>query len=607
MEQGLCLVMVGLPARGKSYITNKLSQYLTWMGFETKVFNVGQARRKAAGYAVQNHEFFSSSDEHARRMREEIAFGVLDDLLDWLAHDPSRVGVFDATNTTMERRRKIRETCITRNVPTLFIESICDDPVVLEQNINLKLKNNDYKEVDPAQARADFLLRVKAYEERYQTISVQEEAENMRYVKLYNVGKKITTHLCTGYLPGQISMFLTNCHIVPRKIFLSRHGQSQDNVKELLGGDSHLTAKGIAYARSLAKYLHELNIDNLTIWTSALHRTRETAKFVNLFSEPYGRKYHIVQSRLLNEIDAGACNHMTYKQIQKELPHEFKAREADKLRYRYPQGGESYTDLIERLKPIIIELERYRTPVLVICHQAVMRVLLSYFIRRPQNECPHLECPLHNLVQLTPGPYDCHRQDVSLEMQVRELMQDQSDKFDRLVVTESMTENPHSGNSTQVEDMYVAQKRGVGDERSPLVTPSSSSSIHVPSFNLHAQTVREVAQSTRSPSIAPVTSLYGQQPVSPSLLGPDPAVFLPAASTPAAVSSLSSLSTSATSTTSVSSTGAGGSLFDAIVKSSSAASVPTLSQVNITRSSSTPTQASSSVSSLSSTNGNLFE
>lgn len=47
-------------------------------------------------------------------------------------------------------------------------------------------------------------------------------------------------------------------------------------------------AKGIAYAKALAKFLHELQIDNLTLWTSALNRTRETAKFVNLFSEQYG-------------------------------------------------------------------------------------------------------------------------------------------------------------------------------------------------------------------------------------------------------------------------------------------------------------------------------
>ena len=358
---GLAVIMVGLPARGKSFIVKKICRYLTWLGFETGVFNVGQARRQLPGYSFQDHTFFSGSDAAARVMREQIAFSVLDELLDWLGDDSARVGLFDATNTTIERRRKVREHCAQRNVSTLFIESLCDDPDVLEQNITLKLQNIDYRSVDPAVARADFLARVAAYEQRYEPIGSVEETEHMRYIKCFNVGRKLTTHLCTGYLPGQIAMFLSNCHVVPRRIFLSRHGQSQDNVQELLGGDSHLTAKGIAYARALAEYLHQLDVDNLVLWTSALNRTRETAKFVNLFSEKYGKKYKIVQSRLLNEIDAGACTGMTYKRVEQEMPAEFHAREKNKLHYRYPHGGESYTDLIERLKPIIIELERYRT------------------------------------------------------------------------------------------------------------------------------------------------------------------------------------------------------------------------------------------------------
>jgi broad specificity phosphatase PhoE len=41
---------------------------------------------------------------------------------------------------------------------------------------------------------------------------------------------------------------------------------------------------------------------------------------------------------------------------------------------RYPGvGGESYMDVIERARPIIIELERQRKPVMVVCHLAVMR------------------------------------------------------------------------------------------------------------------------------------------------------------------------------------------------------------------------------------------
>ncbi len=43
----------------------------------------------------------------------------------------------------------------------------------------------------------------------------------------------------------------------------------------------------------------------------------------------------------------------------------------DKFRYRYPRG-ESYEDVIQRLEPVIFELERERRTVLVIGHQAVL-------------------------------------------------------------------------------------------------------------------------------------------------------------------------------------------------------------------------------------------
>lgn len=74
-------------------------------------------------------------------------------MLDWISIDAAKVGVFDATNTTIDRRRKLRSRCQERGVNCLFIESVCDDPAVLEQNISLKLQNSDYRNVDPLVAR----------------------------------------------------------------------------------------------------------------------------------------------------------------------------------------------------------------------------------------------------------------------------------------------------------------------------------------------------------------------------------------------------------------------------------------------------------------------
>ena len=43
------VVMVGLPARGKSYIARQLSKYLNWLGVDTELFNAGEYRRKILG------------------------------------------------------------------------------------------------------------------------------------------------------------------------------------------------------------------------------------------------------------------------------------------------------------------------------------------------------------------------------------------------------------------------------------------------------------------------------------------------------------------------------------------------------------------------------
>ena len=41
------ICMVGLPARGKTYIGTKLARYLRWCGLNVRVFNVGEYRRQA--------------------------------------------------------------------------------------------------------------------------------------------------------------------------------------------------------------------------------------------------------------------------------------------------------------------------------------------------------------------------------------------------------------------------------------------------------------------------------------------------------------------------------------------------------------------------------
>ena len=110
--------------------------------------------------------------------------------------------------------------------------------------------------------------------------------------------------------------------------------------------------------------------------------------------------------KVLDEIDAGICDGMTYEQIAEQMPGEYARRSADKLGYRYPRG-ESYEDVIARLDPLILELERQQNPVLVVAHNAVIRVLFGYLADNEREEVPHIDVPLHTVIGLTPRAYGC--------------------------------------------------------------------------------------------------------------------------------------------------------------------------------------------------------
>jgi 6-phosphofructo-2-kinase/fructose-2,6-biphosphatase 2 len=134
----------------------------------------------------------------------------------------------------------------------------------------------------------------------------------------------------------------------------------------------------------------------LTVWTSTLHRTMQTAKHMDCPK---------LQWKALDELDAGVCDGLTYDEIETQYPEDFYLRDSDKFHFRY-RGGESYADLVLRLEPIIMEVERQEN-IMIIGHQAVLRAILAYFLNKPHDELPYLKIPLHMLIQLTPRAYGC--------------------------------------------------------------------------------------------------------------------------------------------------------------------------------------------------------
>ena len=403
-EDKVVLVMVGLPARGKSFLAQKLCRYLRWLGRDARVFNVGNYRRERVGQH-KPASFFDPSNSEGTAARQRVALEALDDALGWL-EEGGDVAIYDATNSTRQRRAVIAEACRRASRQVLFVESICFDSSIVENNIReTKLMSPDYAGASTHDALGDFRQRIAFYERAYETVEDSEQS----FVKVIDGGRQVVVNRVDGPLLARVVALLLNSRLTRHTIWLTRHGESVFNQAGRLGGDSELSPRGIEYARALATQFDPAP-SGLAVWTSTLKRSMQTARYLKLQATEW---------RQLDEIDAGVCDGMTYDEMKRRMPDIYAARKADKLRFRFPQG-ESYLDVIHRLEPLILELERQTAPTLIVGHQAVLRTLYAYLVGDPVESCPHTSLPLHTLIELSPNAYGCDEKRTLLTRRVEE-------------------------------------------------------------------------------------------------------------------------------------------------------------------------------------------
>lgn len=482
INQKLIIVMVGLPARGKLYLTKKITRYLNWLQYNTKIFNVGNTRRLSkqnkgpaprpfdmgqAPTTEHDGAFFDPDNKDSLIMRERWAMDTLDQLMEYLTKEDGTVGIFDATNTTKLRRRHVidairKKSPAKLHVKILFLESICTDPRFIHRNIRLKLSGPDYKDKDPVLAMKDFKKRLLNYERAYETLDDEEEeyyesiGENLQYIKIINAGKKIISYNISGFLSSQVVFFMLNFNLNERQIWIACHGETKDTSEGRMGftvSGSKLTPLGERYSKCLAKFMtfkkkefrlrqlkkqfveeqeekeeierakregREEDIKDVyqpkrtpevhfSVWLSMLRQTVQSARY---FDE---RSFDVKQLKMLNEMSHGKVNGMTIKGFAQKFPQDFKSYQLTyhddedtstrkKLLYRFP-GGESYLDVINRLRPLIVELERLEDHVLLLTHKVVARVLLAYFMNLEREYITELDVPLHCVYVLEPRPY----------------------------------------------------------------------------------------------------------------------------------------------------------------------------------------------------------
>lgn len=388
-DEKLYIVMVGLPARGKSTLAIRLLETFTKNQIPTRIFNNGNLRRKYRVADTSFADFYRPDNREAMELRKRFALINMQRARDYL-RNKGDVAILDATNVSRERRELIEEHL--RDHPILYVECINGDEEILGLSILEKIKNKEFAAFTPEAAIGEFTQRIAYYEMIYAPLKV--ERNFIRIDSLHNriLEEKVLDGIA---LYSRIRDFLVTD--VVKNLFLIRHTETFFNVQDRIGGDPALTPRGMEQAKALGRFFKNRKI--AYIFTSKKIRTIQTAEPI----AAQQRNCTIIPLREFNEIDGGICEGMTYQEIQDKRPEVYYAREADKYNYSYP-GGEGYASMKQRIEVGIKKaffLNHHADNIMIIGHRAVNRMILSHFLYRREEDVPYIYVPQDKFYHIT--------------------------------------------------------------------------------------------------------------------------------------------------------------------------------------------------------------
>ncbi|KAK7735609.1 hypothetical protein SLS53_007349 [Cytospora paraplurivora] len=408
----IAIVMVGLPARGKTHICVSMARYLSWLGVKTRIFHLGDYRRATVGKGgtVPEDYFFPNASPSSVMLRQKILKKCREDIYAWLNHENGQVAIYDAVNPTAGGRRSLAKEFAKHDVQTLFLESYVDDERILRENArNVKIHSPDFHGMDPDEAAKLYLRRIEMKIPVFETMGEND----LNYVKMINAGQAFFyNNVNFNYLSHRIVFYLTNLHIKSRTTFFVRAGAASE--PDSYKADGGLSEPGHAYAIKMTETLikhrekerqtakeaggPDIPLRPLTVWTSTRLRAVQTAA-------PLQEKgYKVRQRSQMSQINPGDCEKLSERAIRSLYPEEVEKHELDPYHHRYPRA-ESYHDLAVRLEPIILELEREQNDLLIIAHESVLRVLYGYLMHCSAMDIPKLKFPRDEIIEIIPAAY----------------------------------------------------------------------------------------------------------------------------------------------------------------------------------------------------------
>ena len=381
-DEKLYIVMVGLPARGKSTLAIRFQDAFRKSQIPTRIFNNGNLRR-IYGHLQEtsSSDFYHPDNAAAAELRRKFARINMERAKAYLQRK-GQVAILDAANVSRERREMIE--AFLDDHPILFIECINDNRDILDLSISEKTKLPEFSRFDRETAEKEFLKRIDYYRMIYARLQSERN-----YIRMDSLQHTIIEEKHIDAIPLYLWVRDFLVTDVVKNLFLIRHTETVFNVIDRIGGDPPLTARGESQAEALGRFFSRRKISY--IFTSGKQRTIQTAQPIASIQADCT----IIPIREFNEIDGGICEGLSYKDIEEKMPAISHAREADKYHYVYP-GGESYETMRSRIEMGIKKaffLNRHADNIMIIGHQAVNRMILSHFLYRRENDVPYIYVP----------------------------------------------------------------------------------------------------------------------------------------------------------------------------------------------------------------------
>lgn len=394
----ILIVLLGLPASSKTFLSRAIKRYTKWLGVDVKSFRMSEYMQNLKPDLGEANVKLYAEDRNAN-FRNLVIRNVCQDILNFFFNQVGQLALYDASNIGRADRTVINEFFTSYNIKPIFIESLISNEELMDYNIKSAIKNEqDLKDLNEEMAKLEFENKVSTNKQLSQELSTDE---NLSYIKYYNLGEQlILNNKFEGYLINKIVLLLMNLKQKTGSIFFTPLDYGNDKAASLT---NFQTEKILKTYSTCMKNLQDRNPnykkpEKFQVWVAP---TKVSQEIYGCFDD---NLIKVVEKTPLQSMHMGEVKDLTEDEIRARLPDDYERFKLDPYHGRYPRA-ESYHDLAVRMESLLFELERTTDSILIFAHPTNLRVIFGYFMCSTCIELPEVKFDSNQIVEIRIEPY----------------------------------------------------------------------------------------------------------------------------------------------------------------------------------------------------------